>query len=234
VPDLYGNYIRESSYLTSDKSWSGGGLVNLWTYGFDDDNGIMQAHEIAIKNAQDILVYVRRGADPFHSSSVTDNLRSLIDSGGIDAAGNRYTNYLTGGDIGDTLRGVGGNDRLKGGGGNDLLVGGPGKDDQWGGRGSDVFHFRNSGETSTKFSGRDIIHDFGRPDYIDLHFIDASTLHHGNNAFAFIGSARFDGHAGELRYSGGVVTGDVNGDKHADFSIEIANDYALHSYDFML
>lgn len=233
APDVYGNYESEIRYIPSNEDWTGGSLVNIWSYGFDNKNGIKVAYELAIKVDGDILIYIQAGARPIHSSMITDSLRTLIADIGINATGNQYTNCLTGGAIGDTLSGLGGNDELRGRGGADLLIGGAGKDDQWGGGGADIFQFRHSDGSSEKISERDVIHDFDRMDYIDLHFIDANTSRHGNNEFSFIGSARFDGHAGELRYNGGVVKGDMDGDKHPDFSIEIENGFALHGRHFI-
>ena len=45
---------------------------------------------------------------------------------------------------------------------------------------------------------------------------------------------RSPGKAGELQYKKGIVAGDVNGDKAADFHIEIANHHALVAGDFIL
>ena len=42
------------------------------------------------------------------------------------------------------------------------------------------------------------------------------------------------GKAAELRYVDGVVAGDVDGDRAADFLIEIANDHPLRASDFIL
>src|SRR4029453_18112190 len=67
------------------------------------------------------------------------------------------------------------------------------------------------------------IQDFLRgTDRIDLRSIDASTKTSGNQAFSFIGSKSFAGHAGELNFVSGVLSGDVNGDRTADFRIKVA------------
>ncbi|MXO61062.1 hypothetical protein GRI89_16080 [Altererythrobacter salegens] len=68
--------------------------------------------------------------------------------------------------------------------------------------------------------------------------IDADTGASGDQAFGFIGTAEFSGHAGELRYvhGGGTtfVEGDTNGDRLADFSIALTGLHTLVSGDFML
>jgi len=88
--------------------------------------------------------------------------------------GNIYANDITGGDMGDTIHGLGGNDSVYGGEGNDRLfgetgndnlVGGAGNDLLYGGSGADVFEFSNG-------DGDDVILDFlvrGKAqDHIDL------------------------------------------------------------------
>ncbi|MCX7107192.1 MAG: hypothetical protein NTV66_06400 [Methylococcales bacterium] len=39
--------------------------------------------------------------------------------------------------------------------------------------------------------------------------------------FSFIGSKAFDGNAGEISFINGILSGDTNGDKVADFEISI-------------
>ena len=59
-----------------------------------------------------------------------------------------------------------------------------------------------------------------------------------DHAFHFIGTAKFDGVAGELHYQVAngvtVVEGDVNGDCHADFQIELSGSHTLTCDDFLL
>jgi hypothetical protein len=84
---------------------------------------------------------------------------------------------------------------------------------------------------SPRYDGRtrDLVADFEQgSDVIDLFAIDANTLVAGDNPFTFIGTnTPFTGSAGQLHAFwtaiGQMVEGDVNGDKKADFSIEIAD-----------
>ena len=73
---------------------------------------------------------------------------------------------------------------------------------------------------------------------IDLRHIDADTSRHGNNRFSFIGDDHFSHDAGELRAvrSGHHVnvSGDVDGDGHADFAIELRGHVHLSADDFIL
>jgi serralysin len=125
----------------------------------------------------------------------------------------------------DTYTGTRFSDRIKGGAGSDKLTGGAGADDLWGGEGTDTFIFKSVGESTVKSSGRDTIFDFSvqQKDKIHLSSIDANALKGGNQAFEFIGTRAFSGEAGELQYrkasSDTYVSGDVNGDKIADFTV---------------
>lgn len=157
--------------------------------------------------------------------------------------GSSGANALWGQSGNDVLKGGGGNDRLYGGNGNDDLYGGSGNDDLYGGRGSDhltgnsgsdLFIFQSI-KDSPNTSSRDVIFDFSRSqgDKIDLSDIDAISGG-GDSKFHFIGSDSFSDTAGELRYSGGIVRGDVDGDGVADFSIKIDNGASLRASDFIL
>ena len=142
---------------------------------------------------------------------------------------------LTGKSGADKLTGGQGSDLLQGGKGHDLLQGGTGKDVLVGGGGGDDFVFESIVEAG-KGDQRDVIRDFSHAqgDDIDLSGINASTKASGNQAFSFIGEKAFSGKAGQLQYKNGIVAGDVNGDKVADFHLDIANHAALHSNDFIL
>ncbi len=157
--------------------------------------------------------------------------------------GNSGANDLKGGSGNDILSGRSGNDYLVGGSGSDELLGGNGNDDLVGGRGHDIL---NGGTGSDYFifdsikdsvvgSKRDVIEDFYRSenDKIDLSNIDANVNRSGNQAFKFIGTDSFDDRAGELRYSGHIISGDVDGDGRADFQI-YANLTKYYASDFVL
>jgi serralysin len=147
--------------------------------------------------------------------------------------GNSAANQIKGGAGGDTLYGRSGSDVLDGGTGSDKLYGQSGKDVLIGGTGADAFVFRILSDS--RGSSIDTIKDFRRgTDHIDLREIDANTKIAGNQAFGFLGQAAFHGKAGELRFADGVVSGDVNGDRSADFKINVAGLSALSKGDFYL
>ncbi len=138
----------------------------------------------------------------------------------------------------DTLMGGGGADIIDGGSGNDLLYGDAGADRLTGGIGADRFTLKSTADSQV--GAPDLITDFNRSqaDRIGLADIDARTNAGGNNSFTFIGTAAFSGVSGQLRYeqTGGstFVTGDVNGDRVADFQIQMQGLVALTSADFIL
>lgn len=138
------------------------------------------------------------------------------------------------------INGASGNDILTGTSKNELMTGGGGKDTMTGGVGNDTFDF-NLRTDSVKGANHDVIMDFsgfyGEGDKIDLIDIDAKKGS-GNQAFHFIGAAKFHHKAGELHVlnKGGffLVEGDTNGDGRADFQIEVHSALALLKADFIL
>ena len=145
----------------------------------------------------------------------------------------------------DVLTGDAGANALIGGGGSDVLTGGLGRDTLTGGADRDVFDFNALNETPVGAGARDVITDFQSGlDDIDLTGIDANTGRSGDQGFRFIGTKGFTGKEGELRYQTfdqagtandiTVVSGDINGDRVADFELQIVGIVNLASSDFLL
>src|SRR6185436_385469 len=134
----------------------------------------------------------------------------------------------------DSLFGNGGNDTLVGGRGNDLLNGGADRDILVGGAGGDTFQFA-SAQDSPRGLG-DKITDFshGQGDKLDLSKIDANIQTPTDDHFNFIGGNTFSGAAGDLRFSGGMLSGDLNGDKAADFEVQLTNVHKVFVGDVIL
>lgn len=170
--------------------------------------------------------------------------------------GNASANTLYGGSRADKFDGAGGNDKLfgqagndtlLGGSGNDTLTGGAGRDIMTGGSGADDFDYNSITETGKTSSSRDIIMDFTHgSDDIDLSTIDANGTASGNAAFKFLAAkgAAFTGVKGQLKWSQinssnnaldkTIIEGDINGDRRADFQIELKGIKTLTSSDFIL
>jgi Ca2+-binding RTX toxin-like protein len=154
----------------------------------------------------------------------------------VSRLGGATINGLAGNDM---LIGMNGNDVLAGNAGADTLIGGMGTDRLFGGPGADTFRFSLPRESLLRAPDR--IGDFhhAQHDLIDLSRIDANTRVTGDQAFHFIGAQPFHHQAGELhfvRQPGGhvFVEGDVNGDGHADFRIDVAGVTSLVHGDFVL
>jgi serralysin len=166
------------------------------------------------------------------------------------ATGSNFADVLNGNSGSNVLNGGLGDDVINGGAGADWITGGYGKDVLTGGTEGDTFVFNGTPyihydtvstpgvtkiyvdeifDTAASLSSADVITDFQQGlDRIDLRGIDAilggNPASFGDQAFTFIGTSQFTGHAGELHeiFLGGsthAVEGDVDGDGSADFSI---------------
>jgi Ca2+-binding RTX toxin-like protein len=185
-----------------------------------------------IDNALDVVAEVAGEGFDTVSASVSYTLQagvsveSLVASDPTDPVnltGNSYNQTIEGSDTANTLKGMAGNDSLFGYLGGDVLLGGLGRDQMSGHGGADRFDF-NSVKESVVGTNRDVVRDFTRSqgDKIDLLTIDADTDGTaGNQAFKWIGSKAFSGVDGQLRFAGGILSSDTNGDKKADFQIQI-------------
>jgi Ca2+-binding RTX toxin-like protein len=152
-----------------------------------------------------------------------------------NAGGSFYDDVLRGSNAANRLLGDAGDDQLFGRGGDDILSGGTGTDRLEGGSGADTFVFAELD------AGRDVIVDFNAAagDRIDLSGIDSdSASWWADDPFTFVGGAAFSGNAGELRVAaadgGWEVSGDVDGDGLADFSILVGSAVAPAMQDFVL
>jgi Ca2+-binding RTX toxin-like protein len=121
----------------------------------------------------------------------------------------------------------------------DDIIGGRGRDHLTGGGNDDNFIFKSKMDSLKGATHRDVIQDFAQgSDLIDLHKIDANANKAGNQTFHFIDAKHFHHKAGELHFvtkSGFLLAeGDVNGDGHADFQIEVHGPATLLATDFVL
>jgi Ca2+-binding RTX toxin-like protein len=237
------------------------GIENLTGSAFADVLKGTSGDNVIIGGAGDDTLFGRGGSnrldggDGIDTVSYADaatgvqvNLGSLYNGTGYTGTGSDTLiniENVVGSAFADTLIGDGGANALSGGAGNDVLTGGLGRDTLTGGAGNDLFDFNALNESAVGAANRDVITDFQRGlDDIDLAGIDADSGRAGDQGFRFIGTKGFSGKAGELHYQTfdqagtandiTVVSGDVNGDRIADFEIEIAGIVQLTSSDFLL
>ena len=195
--------------------------------------------------AGDDMIDGRGGNDRIYGGDGNDKLygsdgNDYLDGGmGIDEIyGGAGADVLVGEVSGSTL---GGADKLFGGAGDDLLIGGSGRDTLTGGTGADQFAFQDYTDMGKFAKTRDVITDFAHGvDKIDLRVLDANDAVLGNQAFTFQAAkgAAFTGVVGQIHYlqQGGatIIEGDTNGDKVADFQIELKGQITLTAGDFLL
>ena len=165
-------------------------------------------------------------------------LLDRLDFVGLTGAATGADDELFGTAGNDTLNALGGNDivyadagidTIDGGDGDDVLVGGRGRDTLTGGAGSDTFRLEGISD-SVSGVGRDAILDFRQ----GADKIDFSAL---GSAWAFIGTAAFNGAGEQLRYTKGFgstfIEADLDGDLIADIQIELAGSHNLVAADFI-
>lgn len=177
-------------------------------------------------------------------SDVLTSIENVVGGRGNDTiTGSNAANRLEGGFGNDKLSGGGGADVLIGGHGNDRLTGGAGRDIVTGDAGNDVFIFGAVNETGRTATTRDVITDFeSGVDRIDLSGMDANTAQAGNQAFTFLATegAAFTGARGQLQWyqeeadNRTIIAGDTNGDRVADFHIELTGLVTPVVSDFLL
>jgi Ca2+-binding RTX toxin-like protein len=135
--------------------------------------------------------------------------------------GTAGNDILNGGAGNDTINGAGGNDVITGNAGDDFITGGVGSDRLTGGLGNDRFIYLSTAESPVG-NTRDTITDFNTLlDKIDVSAIDANTILAGDQAFTFIGVARFSA-LGQIRSAGGgLIQFNNTGNNNADMEITL-------------
>lgn len=191
-------------------------------------------NDIYVINAAGDQLFEQGGIDTVRST-ITKTLANgfenltLLGNAGLNATGNAAANVL----IGNS--------------GINKLTGGTGRDTMTGGGARDIFDFNTATESGKTASTRDKITDFiHNVDDIDLSTVDANGTAAGNAAFTFLAAANaaFTGAKGQLHWfqinaAGAandktIIEGDLNGDKRADFQIELTGLKTLSAGDFIL
>jgi Ca2+-binding RTX toxin-like protein len=150
------------------------------------------------------------------------------------------TDFIFGGAGSDTIYGGAGNGTLTAGPGADTIHAGTGRSVMVGGSGADTFVFAPGHTGGLTTATCDSIQRFhaGTSDVINLSAFDAGLPAGGTGHLTFIGTAAFDGHAGEVRYdvtsTGVTLSCDLTGAGTADFMITLKNISTLGAADFVL
>ncbi len=124
---------------------------------------------------------------------------------------------LNGDNSADLLIGMGGNDQLMGAGGADVLIGGKGKN---------RYIYIDVEDSPAAKGEQDKILKFGKKDKINLQGL-AEDLQ-------YIGSSKFTATAGDVRFSKGTLQVDADGDKSADFAIQLPGTDSLKGSNLVL
>jgi len=171
-----------------------------------------------VDDVSDVVTEAASAGTDTVQSSVTHTLAANVEN--LTLTGTAAIN-CTGNSAANTLTGNSGNNTLDGGLGNDILNGGTGKDTLKGSTGVDKFIYRSITDSRVGSANRDFVTDFkgSLGEKIDLSVIDAYTKTTGNQAFVYIGSKKFTGTKGEVRFSGGVLQMNTGTDKIADMEI---------------
>ena len=220
-------------------------------YGFNSNAGAVYSFG-AYTSAPALTIYDNGGNDTLDCSLYSNAQRIDLHAGSFSSVGGLTNNIgialnaviekaiggsgndtLIANDLGCTLMGGAGVDTLTGGTGIDRLIGGSGRDTMSGGGGADNFVFA-FGDSSAASGQHDRVADFiSGTDRIDVSAIDAIAGTAAQDLFRFLGSAAFDGATGALNYfynsSLGVtiLQGDTNGDRVADFAIDLTGNITL-------
>jgi len=206
-------------FAGSDLLNGGAGADKMYGGAGDDTYVVDNAADVVSEAAGQGIDLVKSSISYALGANV-ENL-TLTGASAIKATGNALGNVITGNGAANSITGGGGHDVMTGGGG------------------ADVFYFKALTDTTKIAATRDVITDFMHlVDKIDLVMIDANAHLAGNQAFSLIKAGAFSGHAGELHAlvaaGNTIVEGDVNGDKVADFQIQLNGIKALTAADFIL
>jgi Ca2+-binding RTX toxin-like protein len=137
------------------------------------------------------------------SKKLTAQLDALKVKFGGSKIGTDSDDTLTGGSAKDLLIGLGGNDVVQGGASADVLIGGPG---------SNRFVYADLRDSPAKRGRQDQILGFQRAGDV----IDLSAL---GDSFTYIDKKALTREAGEVRFAGGSLQLDVDGNGRADLEI---------------
>jgi trimeric autotransporter adhesin len=203
----------------SDNVLTGNSAANVLTGGAGNDTYVVGTGDTTIEAANAGIDTVQ-SAISWTLATDVENL-TLNGSAAVNGTGNALANLLVGNA------------------GANVITGGLGADTLTGGAGADTFVLASLTDSKVGAGSRDIISDFlSGIDKISFSGIDANTAVAGDQAFTMINTAAFSGTAGQLRYSytgsDTVFEGDINGDKVADFQLQLTGNKTFVAADLLL
>jgi serralysin len=222
IQKLYGAnmsyHTGSDTYTLPGANVSGTGWFTLWDAGGDDT---IKVPDGAGGASIDLRAATLTAGDPGAGGYVSW-VKGI--AGGFTIANGVVIENAVGGAGNDTITGNAAKNHLTGGGGQDTLTGGAD---------SDTFEFVKLTD-SVAGAKHDVITDFAPGvDVIDLGEIDISPVP-GIQHFHHIDGG-FTGTAGDLRFGNGLLSGDANGDRKADFEIVLTGVTALNwSHDVLV
>ena len=242
--------VVEDEVLPALVYYHGGGWVLLGLKDTDSD-GDKDLLYVYTPDGHQFVQYMNGAAvlnsGAYPSGLTPDAVEPLTSNQGTDLVQASIGHTLANGVENLTLTGSGNtsgtgnsaNNVIIGNSGDNILTGKAGADTLTGNGGIDSFVFAG-GDTGSAIGSRDLIADFTPgTDRIDLTGIDANSTVSGSNAFRLLGTSAFDGAAAALRYSYDagrgvtVLEGDTNGDRAADFAIDLSGNKTLGQGDFV-
>jgi Ca2+-binding RTX toxin-like protein len=162
---------------------------------------------------------------------MTKSTGQIIDDGFGNTETTKSIEAIAGSAFDDTIKLGSADGWAAGNSGDDTLVAGTGVQQFYGGTGKDTFVFNSAQAIGTEQGHRDYIADFSQADGDKIDFS-------GIGGLQFDGTGGFGGTPGEVHYlvqSGYTyVSGDVDGDKTADFTLVLKGEITLTADDFTM
>ena len=226
-----GNYYGDNQDITVSKNVLLGGAYTIYVHDFGKYHfNVMDVDQNYVAAGQFGSLYpTGRPASLVYTDNSATNVTSTLLAPVTAAPGLHVSGKA--GLANELLRGSDSGDWLYGHGNNDVLAGGSGRDFLFGGKGADIFKFEKASDSFGK--GQDLISGFeDHTDKLNLHGVGTLA------PLSWLGEAAFNGRAGAVHevFSGSssFIEADLNGDKIADFRLEIAGVHHLTAGDLIL